>query len=365
MLSLPLPYYDFHTYWFAGSLFLSGGHPYSSDAMLAMERLHDQAITSPQVMVCPPWILPFLAVIATPSFRVAQIGWFIASLILNCGSSLGLWIYFGGAKRQAWIALFVAFAFIPMGGAEFMGQITPAILACITAFLLLNKAKWHFAAGVSMLGFGLKPHLLYLVLLGILLWALQRRVWSLLLGAICSYVSAALFAVIYNPFSLEYLHHSVGKALTVPCGLGWVLRSFFGLQHTWIPFLPSFFGLLWFVFYWARHRSTWDWPTHLPLLLIVSIASAPYYWYHDFILILPALIALAVAGAYRFTWVSAAFLGVQAVIVSADMLSPAWMGVASLLWIPFYLTVRTAAAGVPSGKSLTTRHATSQALTAR
>jgi hypothetical protein len=124
--------------------------------------------------------------------------------------------------------------------------------------------------------------------------------------------------------------------------VGGALRSIFGVQQLWLQFLPCFFGIAWFLSYWVKHRRQWDWQAHLPLLLIVSIASSPYFWFHDFILILPALIAVAVRGGYRSVDTLVAYLVVQGIVVAAFGLSMAWMCVASLLWIAFYFIAKSA-----------------------
>ena len=363
-LSLPLQYYDFITYWTAGHLFVTGGHPYSQAAISALPQLPGVP-AQPQLMLAPPWTLPIVALMSLWPFRTGQAGWWAISILLNCFSSIGLWMYFGGAKHRFWVAILIAATFIPMGGAEFMGQITPLMLASLTAFLLCLKSKRHFAAGALLLGVGFKPHLLYLFSLAVLLWVLQTRTWSVLAGAGTALVTATLATFLFNANALDYFHETYGLATTAPCGIGWVLRESLGVQHAWLQFLPCIFGLMWFAFYWARHRRDWDWPTHLPLLLIVSVASSPYCWYHDFILILPALIALAARGACRVAWVAAAYLGVQAAIAGADILSPAWMCVASVLWIPFYLAARTVSASIPEESSVTRGQSNNQPLAVR
>jgi len=337
ILFRPFQFYDFITYWSAGYQFLTGGHPYSETVTVTAEQLHSAAVAQPQIMLSPPWTLPFVAVMALLPFRAAQMWWLVISLLLNCFSSLGLWIYFGGEKRRAWIAILISLTFIPMGGAEFMSQITPLMLACLTAFLLLLRSERHFTAGVLLLGVGFKPHLLYLVLLAGLFWVIEKRAWTLFAGAFAGYGTATIATLFYNPHSLEYFRHTYRFAIEVPCGVGWILRGIFGMQYSWLQFLPSFFGLTWFLYYWVKHRRQWDWQVHLPLLLVVSVGTSPYFWYHDFILILPALIALAVRGAYRSSSVQATYLGVQGLVVFATTLSPAWMCAASLLWIPFYV----------------------------
>src|SRR6202034_837125 len=119
------------------------------------------------IMLCPPWSLPLMALAALSPFPTAQIAWLIISVFLNYFSAFGLWNYFGGNSNKAWVTILISLTFIPMGVAELLGQITPLILACLTAFLLLLRSRRPFTAGLFLLGFGLKPHLLYLVSLAI------------------------------------------------------------------------------------------------------------------------------------------------------------------------------------------------------
>ena len=327
--------YDFITYWASGRIFLAGGHPYSQDAMLATEQMLGWPSDVPMMTFCPPWALPLSSILALFPFHVAQMGWFAISLVLNCASAVGLWIYFDGKRSQAWIALIVCATFLPMGGAELLGQINPLMLASLTAFLLFVKGKHNFAAGLVTLGFGFKPHLLYLVALAILLWAIKQRAWTLLGGVLLGYIGTTVFAQIYNPNVADYLHRSVNDALEISCGLGWVLRAAFGVQRRWLQFLPCFFGLAWFLYYWKKHREHWDWQTHFPLLVLVSVSTSPYFWFHDFIMTFPALISLCVRGAYRSFNVIVAYLVFQAFLFEAGM-PFTWMAVASVLWTAFY-----------------------------
>jgi len=231
---------------------------------------------------------------------------------------------------------------VPMGFAEWQGQITPLILACLTAFLLLLRSERHFLAGMCLLGFGLKPQLLYLVSLAILLWIVKKRAWTMVAGATLAYGTATVAALFGNRNSFDYFRNAYGAAVDTSCGLGGALRTVFGVQYVWLQFLPCLFGLAWFIGYWIRHQKQWDWQRHLPLLLLISICSSPYYWFHDFILILPMVVALAVRGSFRSTYTVVAYVVVQLIIFAA-LLPPIWMCAASILWLPFYFIADAAA----------------------
>jgi hypothetical protein len=123
------------------------------------------------------------------------------------------------------------------------------------------------------------------------------------------------------------------------CGVGGALRSIFGVQHAWLQFLPTAIGIAWFARYWIRNRRRWTWEEHLPLVLLVSLGTAPYSWAHDYILALPSFVALTVAiSRTRTDWMvaSSLYFVVQIAILGAGRTSLPWMATASLLWLVLY-----------------------------
>jgi len=341
LLRAAMPLEDFMTYWASGRLFLTGSDPYSSTAMLAVERSLGWHAAQPLVMLNPPWVLPLVALLGLMSFPAAHYAWLCISLAIEAISAVALWRYFGGEKKHQWVALALVATFLPAGAAEHLGQATPLMLAGLTAFLFALRHRRYFLGGVCLLTLGVKPHLLYLVLLAILLWAFQNKKWTLALGAFLSYATATLAAIAFNRNVPGYFHGTVRAAIDTSCGVGGVLRAAFGVQHTWLQFLPTVIGTAWFVFYWTKNRRAWTWEAHLPLLLLVSISSAPYFWAHDFIVAVPALIAFAVAiSRTPADWfmASAFYLVAQkAVFSQAAVVSTAWMATVSLLWLVFYV----------------------------
>jgi len=343
LLLTPLPLFDFMSYWVAGRFYLAGLNPYAPAAMWPIEKALGWT-GPPLVMLNPPWSLVFVAPLGLVSFQVAHYICLVLSLALEATSFLMLWRYFGGEKSKQWIALALFATLLPAGVAEHAGQVTPLMLAALTAFLYALRHQRYLLAGACLLPLGLKPHLLWLALLAIVLWAAQNKKWMLFVGAIAAYASATLAAIAYNHNTLGYLHGSTAiAAMVTVCGVGGALRSIFGFQHTWLQFASMAVGLPWFAAYWIRNRRTWSWEQHLPMLLLVSIGTAPYFWAHDFILAVPALISLAVAfSRTRTNWagVAALYLIAQIAISEASVItgSKAWMATASLVWIILYKT---------------------------
>jgi hypothetical protein len=328
------------SYWVAGRFFLAGANPYAPAAMWPIEKALGWT-GPPLVMLNPPWSIVFVAPLGLVSFQVAHYVCLVLSLGLEATSFLMLWRYFGGEKSKQWIALALFATLLPAGVAEHAGQITPLMLAGLTAFLYSLRHQRYLPAGTCLLTLGLKPHLLYLALLAIVLWTAQNRKWSLFTGAIATYASATLAAIAYNRSILGYFHGTMSAAMVTTCGVGGALRSIFGFEHAWLQFAPMAVGIPWFVRYWIRNRRTWTWEGHLPMLLLVSIGTAPYFWAHDFLLAVPALISLAVAfSRTRTNWigVSALYTLAQLAILEAAAItgSKAWMATASLVWILLY-----------------------------
>ena len=67
-----------------------------------------------------------------------------------------------------------------------------------------------------------------------------------------------------------------------PSALGWVLRLPFSVLSTsWMQWVPTLGGLVWFGFYWRRHRENWSWEEQMPILLTASLLTTSYARLYD------------------------------------------------------------------------------------
>ncbi len=341
LLFAPLPVNDFITYWAGGRLFLSGSNPYSVPAIYAIERSLGWSYVQPMVMLNPPWALPFVALLGVPPFRTAHFAWLAVSLVHRSGLLDRLMAVLWRREEQAVDRACSLRHLSPSRFGGTYGPDHPADSGRVDGISLPVAPPALSAGGACLLTLGLKPHLLYLVLLALLLWAIQTKRWSLAVSAIFFYASSTLAVIAFNHNVLDYFHGTVHAAMDTSCGVGGALRSIFGLQHAWLQFLPTAIGPAWFALYWIRNRRRWTWEEHLPLVLLVSLGTAPYSWAHDYILALPSFVALTVAiSRTRTDWLVASglYLVVQYFISNeAGLLSNAWMAAASLLWLVLYL----------------------------
>lgn len=323
---------DFLADWVGGRLFLAGKDPYSLTLLESAENAQGWLNPNPLPIHYPPWAMPILGLTGAFPLVAAHLLWLAISIALCAWSAVMLWDYFGGAPHQRWIALAVLLTFIPFGAVTFLGQITPLLLASVVAFLLLVEKQRWFLAGLVLNGLGGKPHLLWLFVIAVLLWSLQQRRFRLLSGALTGWALLWIGAVLYDPAAGNFFRDAYGPTMTISAGAGGYLREIFGMRHAWLQYLPSLLGALWMVWYWLRHGRNWSWREHLPLLLIVSVASSPYCWFHDFILTVPAFVALAARGRWRSVTTLEAWAVVQVVILLGGK-NPAREALLSALWL--------------------------------
>ena len=75
--------------------------------------------------------------------------------------------------------------------------------------------------------------------------------------------------------------------------IGVAARLFFGGEKIWLQFFPCFIGISWLLFHWHKFKNHWEWTEQLPILIVVSLATAAFAWSFDYIVLLPAIIQAA------------------------------------------------------------------------
>jgi hypothetical protein len=76
--------------------------------------------------------------------------------------------------------------------------------------------------------------------------------------------------------------------ISIPC-ISMVLRDNLAGESI-VQYAPAFVGCIWAATYFWRHRAEWQWIKHGSLVLLVSLLVAPYTWFLDQCVALPALL---------------------------------------------------------------------------
>lgn len=331
---------DFVEYWAAGALLLAGQNPYDPALMLAVERSAGYAGDRALLMLNPPPVLTLVMPFALLPYRQAAVLWFVlnaAALLWSCSI---LWKLAGGSRQATWIVYVCSVVFVPTLFALLLGQISILLLLSIALFLRFERDGRMIAAGAATTLLLVKPHVVYLVGVALAAWWLRHRDWRVILGValggIGMFIPLAFNPAVYSQFAELTRNESLTHFSTST--LGTLLRlaardpSRFGLQ-----FVPMVLGFAYLATRLRRNRSTeWDWEREMPLLVVVSLATAAYGWVFDQVVLLVAAISMfAVAtrsGGVRLV----AMVGFWAV-TGAITFTQAFRGVNSLwyFWLPF------------------------------
>lgn len=289
---------DFVEYWAAGRLNLHGENPYDPVQVDQLERSVGRDKDG-ILMWNPPWTLALVMPLGLLDCRVAHVFWLGLHLMVLVWCADALWRVYGGAAETRMQARMLAFAFVPTLFCLTVGQIGPLLLLGAVAFLVAIKQGRDGWAGAATVLLAVKPHLAYLFWIVLLLWIVRQRRWAVLGGGVLTGGLALGVALLFNPHVLnQYWYtftHQPPSQYRSPT-LGMALRLFVGEEHFRLQFLPMLPGLAWLALYWRRQRQDWDWSERLPILLLMSMLTAPYgAWLFDLILLLVPVLQRAAA----------------------------------------------------------------------
>jgi len=289
---------DFLAYWTAGRLLLTGSNPYSPQQLFVLQRSVGWTEEIPLMLYNPPWTLSYILPFSLQDYVISKLLWLFSSLALVFLCADCAWRFYEGPRSKRPWAFILSFAFAPTLFMINMGQIVSLTLLGVMGFLYFEKHQRRWLAGSTIALIGIKPLLFYLFWIALLLWALDRRNWSVILGGIVSGIGALIIPLIYDPSVINnYLYtmtHQPPHIYWASPTIGAYLRLVFGTRNYWLQFVPSVSGVLWFLFYWQKHKKNWVWGKQMPLLLLVSLITTSYGWSADYAILLPVIIQAAI-----------------------------------------------------------------------
>lgn len=345
---------DFVQYWASGRLMLQGGNPYDPNQMIELQNATGRTNYvegTPALMWNPPWTMPLVMPFGLFSYGLARALWFLLHLLLVFSCSQILWHLYEGSNKHIWWAWVAGFIFSPVLSALQVGQIGPLILAgCVGFLYFAGVSRWWIAGAFASL-LTTKPHLLYLFWGALLLWTFDRRNLKVAFGVAAAILASTVIALAFNPNLIQdytYAVRTYPPADWATPTIGGTIRFLFGVEHFWLQFVPSVFGLVWLIFYWRKHREGWRWQEHMPILVLVSVVTAAYGWTYDQVVVLvaaiPAVVWLQRDARPRVK--AAAFGGylalsvVHLALVNFAKLSEFWFMWLAPGWLIWYLVVR-------------------------
>ena len=284
--------HDTLCYWVSGHLLVHGHNPYERAAFSSIETSLGFHVNPKDVFMTrnPPVALFLMAPLGLlwPKAGVIVWGLFLVGCLLG-----SLWMLKGmlqGPYKRHVIGL--AWCFTPALACTETGQTGLIVLLALTLFLLLQVRR-PFWAGVALSLCAVKPHLLLPFGVVFLVWVAVRRKWLALAGVVVAGIIEGAFPLLLDravwPHYLEAIRteHIVDEFVPT---LGTALRFLVDRELMWLQFIPAMLACAWALWYFWRNRERWDWRTHGSLLTLVSLAVAPYSWFTDSAIALPAIL---------------------------------------------------------------------------
>lgn len=279
---------DFISYWAAGRLLLSHQNPYDSQSVFRLEKSVGFEEPEPLIMRNPPYAL-FLAIpLGFFEPRTAVVLWSILIVFCIVISVRLLWTMHGRPTDP--VHLF-AYLFAPTVACMVLGQTSPFVLFGVVGFLYWHRTR-PFAAGLSIVLMAIKPQILLPFGLALLCWIVVSKAYRMVVGtlvglAVAMLIPSWLCQSLWSDY-LPALARANAETALIPT-VSSLLRAAISPRAQWLQFLPVTLGCCWSMWYFTRHKTTWDWNRQGSLLLLVSLWTAPYAWFSDEVVVLPAV----------------------------------------------------------------------------
>jgi hypothetical protein len=331
---------DFVSYWATGQQLLQHGNPYDRDAIMSIEHAAGLDARAILIMRNPPWALPIVLPLGLLPLRVAGILWtllLLACLLLSV--RLIHRMYGDPWNRVHWLG----FAFTPGLICLTMGQTSLFALLGLVLFLRYHGQR-PLAAGAALWLCALKPHLFLPFIVALAGWIVVTHSYKILAGAAAALaLTSAAASLIDTRVWNDYAHLMRSPAVEndfIPC-IPDAFRHWFLPQSAWPQYLPAVLCCAWALTYYWRRRATWDWLSDSSPLMLVSLVFAPYCWFYDQCLAMPAVLHGAYTARSRKMAAILAFLilGADIEVLFVKVISPLWLWTAPA-WLAWYLLTR-------------------------
>jgi hypothetical protein len=338
---------DYISYWATGHQLVHHGNPYDGVSILWLERSAGFLDNRPFFMRNPPSAF-FLAVpLGFVGARTGAVLWCLALVAALMGSIRMLWIMHGRPRDR--LHLF-GYCFPPTLACLLAGQIGMFLLLGVVLFLYFHNSRPYFA-GAALLLCALKPHLLLPFGVVLIAWIVTRQAYRVLAGAMVALNVSVGLSFFLDPAGWSHYAQMVRASNIrdefIPT-ISLMLRLVVHRNAVWLQFAPAVVGCAWgFWYFWTR-RDRWSWVNHGSLVLVVSVLVAPYAWFTDQVILIPALLqAIYLTRSRSVIYVLAMATVVEEMAVFRGvqlMHSPLHIWTVPL-WLAWYLyAVRTAGA---------------------
>ncbi len=280
---------DYIQYWAAGRQVDRGLNPYDEAAVLKLEQSLAPGRNQAEFSLSPPLVLLLAAPLGLFSAKAGLVFFFA---LLFASLSISLWLLWNLHGRPDTLLYLFGFAFAPVLSCLQGGQLGILFLLCIMLFLYLRPSH-PWLAGAFLAPLLLKPHLFLPFGAALLVWGISRGAYRIA-GGFAVALAASLGGVYWLaphawPQYLQMMRAENVIVYFVPT-LSNALQRLISVSSTSLRFVPDAAACLWAVWYFRTRKDQWNWMDQGMVLLLVSFLCAPYAFFFDESVLLPAVL---------------------------------------------------------------------------
>jgi hypothetical protein len=303
--TIALPHAESLLFWTAGRVLLAHGNPYAPAQIKALQVQAGFSGSELPFILEPPWALPLMVPLGLLDFDGARVLWLLANSAIICSCAALAWRYYRGPRSHWALPWILTVVFAPIYQLLGLGQITAWVLLGIVGFLVAERQRRDWLAGMALGIMTIKPHIAYLIWPAVFLWMWKERRWRVAGGACTAFILLSALPLLSNrDIYSYYLQLTAQHPLTegLDPSLSTMIRLLLGPDRWWGQWLLAVVGFAWFLTRWLRMRNRWDWSLQAPVLVVASVLTAPHTMVYDqVVLVLPLMqmAAMAVNGGSR------------------------------------------------------------------
>ena len=315
----------FFSFWLAGRMIWTGGHPYSSIEWAVGHHSYGATYIPDPIFPYPLPLTLFMAPLGLLSIRDSYILWGTLSQLIVAAMIFLLATLWDGLNRRLF-ALLILVAVILNGNIHLMvltGGIGSLFLVFLAAALYCAHRGWNFLSGVLLAFLALKPPLLVIVAL-IGLWLLLRRNWKMIAGIVSGGLGLLVVGMIQDPGWVAKFQGVGGNLFSLRLGYQPTIISYTRLacggDLTCALWLYILIGCLlvgayaWFI--WKQRDQLGILPV-FSLAIALGVLLPPYLWSYDYVLLVIPLVYISLELVCR----TASYIRATLILIAFDTLS--------------------------------------------
>ena len=279
---------DFVCYWATGQQLVHHANPYDHDQLQTIEHAAGLVPNGALIMRNPPWALPLVLPLGFVGPRIASVLWTLLSLACLIIAVRVIRALHGSPPN---LIHWLGFGFSPALICLIMGQTSLFPLLGFALFLRYHSSR-PFVAGLSLWLCTLKPQLFLPFSVVLLAWIAVTRTYRIIAGTAVALAVSGAITTLLDPSAWSDYSRLIGSSDVqheyVPCPSD-ALRFAINPHAIWIQYVPALLCCAWALIYFWQRRQTWNWTTNSSPLMLASLLTAPYSWFYDQTMAIPAM----------------------------------------------------------------------------